>query len=336
MRTTQPWAWAKCIQGCELCVHWDNCVQKWTQFCEQLNRNTLWIGETNMSFWSERTDIPFSLETEQGNCTRTFVLCVLAHAGNLQFRFQQGPFTKRFRPVVTRVPAVALPISRFSRLAVTRAWLFALNKSTTEETGTYSHFGPRPLRMSWLTYCCCIAVLACGIGLFHMARASSRLTSEQINTTEPFWLWGLAACLPPAGRSHMLKMRICVFTPRRLQWIVIDCKRNLQQDKGYCTKKILSVHILQVLPHIKIGCTPVRLTWEDHLSSMFHSEECDEQASITSLSVLGCCSVHELRGIWLSNLVFTGLSDALGLSDNENLFTVLISISPRGIFEITG
>ena len=97
------------------------------------------------------------------------------------------------------------------------------------------------------------------------------------------------------------------------------------KDKGHCTKKILSVHILQA----KIGCTPVRLTWEDHLLSLFHSEEFDEQASITSLPVLGCCSVHELRGIWLSDLVFPGLSVALGQSDNENLCTVLISIHPH-------
>ena len=124
-------------------------------------------------------------------------------------------------------------------------------------------------------------------------------------------------------------MRICVYTHRRLQEIVIDCKRNLQQRQRTLYKKILSVHILQVHPHTKIGCTPVRLTWEDHLLSVFHSEEFDEQASITSLSVLGCCSVHELRGIWLSDLVFPGLSVALGLSDNENFFTVLINIHPH-------
>ena len=66
---------------------------------------------------------------------------------------------------------------------------------------------------------------------------------------------------------------------------------------------------------------------------MFHSAECDEQASITSLSVLGCCSVHELGGtFWLSDLVFTGLSDVLGLSDNENLFTILNSVLQHQIF----
>ena len=110
----------------------------------------------------------------------------------LKFRFQHGPFTKRFRPAARRVLAIVLSTSRFSRLAVTRAWLFALNELTTEGTGAYSHFGPRPLRMSWLTCCCCIAVIASGIGLFHMTRASSRLTSVRITTTKD-----LAACLPP-------------------------------------------------------------------------------------------------------------------------------------------
>ena len=87
------------------------------------------------------------------------------------------------------------------------------------------------------------------------------------------------------------------------------------------------VHILQVQPHIKIGCTPVRLTWEDHLSSLFHSEEFDELAPNTGLPVLVCCTFNELRGtFWLSDLVFSGPSDALGQSDNENLFRVLISI----------
>ena len=38
--------------------------------------------------------------------------------------------------------------------------------------------------MSQLAYCCCIAVIACGIGLFHMARASSRLTSVHVNTSQ--------------------------------------------------------------------------------------------------------------------------------------------------------
>ena len=73
---------SQCIQGCELCVHWDNCVQKCKQFCEQLNRNTLPTGETNTSFSSGRSDSPFSLNAEKGNCTKTFVLRVLAHAGN--------------------------------------------------------------------------------------------------------------------------------------------------------------------------------------------------------------------------------------------------------------
>ena len=329
VRTTQPWNLEPCIQGCELCVHWDNCVQKCKQFCEELNRNTQPTGETNMSSSSGKTDKKQNKGTVQRHSLLRSRTC-----WRPQFRFQHGPFTKRFRPVITRVPAVVLSISRYSRLAVARAWLFALNQLTSEGTGTYSHFGPRHLRMSWLTCCCCTAVITCGIGLFHMARASSRLTSVQINTTKQFWLWCLAACLPPPPGAHIrLKMRKCVYTLRRLQGSVTDCKRNLQQDKGYCTKKKCRRTSYKSTRTLKSGCTPVRRTWEDHLSSLFHSEEFDEQASITGLSVLGCCSVHELRGtFWLSDMMFSRLSDALGLSDNENLFTVLISIPPHQIF----
>ena len=108
--TLESWA---VQQGHELCVHWDNCVLKCKQFCEQLNRDTQPTGETR-----------------ETNRTRELYKDirrhVLAHAGNLSFRFQHGPLIKRFRPVVTRVPAVVLSKSRFSRLAVTRAWLFAL------------------------------------------------------------------------------------------------------------------------------------------------------------------------------------------------------------------
>ena len=76
-------------------------------------------------------------------------------------------------------------------------------------------------------------------------------------------------------------------------------------------------------------------SWEDHFSTAFHSEEFDEQASVTSLPVLDCCSVHELRCNRLSDLVFSGLLDTLGLSDNENLFTALISITRTMSSKIT-
>ena len=56
-------------------------------------------------------------------------------------------------------------------------------------------------------------------------------------------------------------------------------------------------------------------TWEDHLWSLFHSEEFDELASITGFPVLFWCTVNELRGtFWLSDLVFPGFSDAVEAS----------------------
>ena len=187
-------------------THIMNCACTQTTQGKETTTNSVWsdahtirrIGaRTNMSFSSGRTDISFSLETKKGTGNGIRSLCSRTRWGNLKFRFQHGPFTKRVRPMVTRVQAVVLSISRFSRIAATRARIFALNKLTTEGAGTYSHFSPRPLRMSWLTYCCSIAVIACGIGLFRMARASSRLTSVQINTTKHFWVWGVATCLPP-------------------------------------------------------------------------------------------------------------------------------------------
>ena len=109
-----------------------------------------------------------------------------------------------------------------------------------------------------------------------MARASSRPTSVQLNTTKQFWLWCLAAYAWQCAY---------VFTPS------VGYKPPSSTVNGTCNKikdtvqKIVGAHLTSH-PHIKIGCTPVRLTWEDHLSLVFHSEKFDEQASITSLPVL--------------------------------------------------
>ena len=60
----------------------------------------------------------------------------------------------------------------------------------------------------------------------------------------------------------VLKMRICAYTTRRLQWTVIDCERNLQQRPRTLYKKKCRCTSYKSHPHIKIGCTPVRRTWE--------------------------------------------------------------------------
>ena len=53
--------------------------------------------------------------------------------------------------------------------------------------------------------------------------------------------------------------------------------------------------------------SPDSHTWEDSLSSMFHSEYFDELAPNTGPTVLVCCTLNELRGtFWLSDLVFPG------------------------------
>ena len=76
------------------------------------------------------------------------------------------------------------------------SWTFA-RVQIDRGDGDLQSLWPASSKMSRLIYCCCIAVIACGIGLFHMARASSRLTSVQINATKQLWVWVLAARLLP-------------------------------------------------------------------------------------------------------------------------------------------
>ena len=53
--------------------------------------------------------------------------------------------------------------------------------------GELQSLWPASSDLSRLIFCHCFAVTACGIGLFHMARASSRLTSVQVNAMGFFW-----------------------------------------------------------------------------------------------------------------------------------------------------
>ena len=74
---------------------------------------------------------------------------------------------------------------------------------------------PASSDVSRLAYCCCIAVIACGI-TFHMARASSRLTSVHVNTSQNnSGCEVLQRVHRSAARSHMLKMRMCVHKQRK-------------------------------------------------------------------------------------------------------------------------
>ena len=78
--------------------------------------------------------------------------------------------------------------------------------------GDLQSLWPASSDMSGLAGCCCIALIACGIGLFHTARASSRLTSVHVNTYQNnSGCEVLQRVYRPAGRSYVLKMRICVY-----------------------------------------------------------------------------------------------------------------------------
>ena len=51
--------------------------------------------------------------------------------------------------------------------------------------------------MSELASCCCIAVIACLIGLFHMAsRKQQTNVCARQHIPKQFWVWSLTACLP--------------------------------------------------------------------------------------------------------------------------------------------
>ena len=63
--------------------------------------------------------------------------------------------------------------------------------------GDLQSLWPASYDMSQFIYCCFIAVTACGIGLFHMARASSRLTSVPVNIILGTHTLCVSACLPP-------------------------------------------------------------------------------------------------------------------------------------------
>ena len=108
-KTTRSWAMRVVMSNMRQ-LRANNCAEA-QQTHYELERQTCPSqveGQTFLLTWNRTR----KLET-------AFILCVLVHAGNLKFRFRHGPFTKRFGPVVTRVPAVVLSISRFSRLAVT-------------------------------------------------------------------------------------------------------------------------------------------------------------------------------------------------------------------------
>ena len=119
--------------------------------------------------------------------------------------------------------------------------------------------------------------------------------------------------------------------------------------------------------HFLIGCTPVRRTWELFKSSCWKPFNAGHQICLGNGFPRACPSVfawHSLidsvkkkirayrqsfsAWLWAAEVIrplhwdlkkltssVSGLSDALGLSDMENLFTVLISISRHHVFEIS-
>ena len=125
--------------------------------------------------------------------------------------------------------------------------------------GTYSHFAPRPL-MSRLAYCCCIAVIACGIELFHMARAN--VNTPQINAGCEV----LHRVYRPARRSHMLKICICVHNsemnsphcpPGRLIIPAAKVAAACASSRGYWAVSI-GLHMRHMQQNVFLSLAPPR------------------------------------------------------------------------------
>ena len=107
-----------------------------------------------------------------------------------------------------------------------------------------------------------------------------------LNATQS-WSGAMHQCAQWMSEEKYAVWRCSVHTPRRLQWIVIGCKRNLQQRQKTLYKKILSLHILRSSPYIKIGCAPVRRTWQLFKSSCWSlSMQVIKFASATGFPVL--------------------------------------------------
>ena len=99
--------------------------------------------------------------------------------------------------------------------------------------------------------------------------------------------------------------------------------RNERDFRERCDSAAVSESISSSMTNLSYTGLPVLVldissdfhTWEDHLSSMFHSEGFAELAPIAGLSVPVCCTFNELRGTsWLSELVFPGFSGAVEAS----------------------
>ena len=110
----------------------------------------------------------------------------------------------------------------------------------------------------------------------------------------------------------------CIFRNRSSTLFKKDRDLRERFDSVAVSESISSsmTNLLDTGPPVLVpDISPDFHTWEDHLSSLFHPEEFDEPAPNTSLPVLVCCTFNELRStFWFSDLVFSGLSDAVEAS----------------------
>ena len=82
--------------------------------------------------------------------------------------------------------------------------------------------------LSWLAYCCCIGVIACGSGLFHMAHASCILSSVHVNIILGTHTLCVSACLPPRRALRYAQKR----THRLVSQFVQTCQEIVKWERS--------------------------------------------------------------------------------------------------------
>ena len=217
MRTTQPWAWGNAykVVNCAstACRSVTSSVNNWTETHYQLEKQRKKLFQEIRSL-----------------CSRTCWRTSNSVSNTVLSLNVFGNWSREFQPLC--FPDLDSPDSQSHVLGYSH-W------TKWEGSGTWSHFGPRPLRKSWLTFCCCIAVIACGIGPFHMARASNRLTSVQINTTKQVLVVMSCSVFTVPPGAHVCLKSANVFTRA-----VVDSRslstanETCNEDKGNCTKNV--------------------------------------------------------------------------------------------------
>ena len=135
-------------------------------------------------------------------------------------------------------------------------------------------------------------------------------TVEDMNITQIIERLSMS-CIESSGERFSI-CRNRSFTPFRNERDFRERSDSaaVSESISISTTNLLDTGLPVLVPYI----SPDFLTWEDHLSSLFQSEEFDELASITGLPVPVCCTSNELRTLLTFRFGVRPVSDAVEAS----------------------